>query len=83
MNPQQEEQKGLMHNVKEKIVHPMRHDTDTNITYPSKEQKHLEEHERERATDQPLGSTLAGTTGTTGTTGYTGNVPREQQFINK
>jgi len=73
MNPQQEEQKGMMHNVKEKIAHPMRHDTDTNITYPSKEQKHLEEHEKERATDQPLGYNLSSTTC------YTGNVPREQQ----
>ena len=53
MNPQQEESKGMMHNIKEKIMHPRKHSTDTNITYPSKEQKNLEKQEdkKKRATD--------------------------------
>ena len=55
MQPPQKshESKSVFHNIKEKILHPIRHDTDTNITHPTKEHKHVEEHE-ESAADQPL-----------------------------
>ena len=36
---------GTFHNIKEKIKHPLRHDTDTNTTFASHEQKKLQEGE--------------------------------------
>ncbi|EFC45075.1 predicted protein [Naegleria gruberi] len=34
---------GTIHNIKEKVLHPFTHDTDSNITYESRQQKKLAE----------------------------------------
>jgi len=44
---------GTFHNIKEKIKHPLRHDTDTNTTFASHEQKKLQEGE---PTIAPMGA---------------------------
>lgn len=43
MQPQQSTTGSTMQNIKEKVKHPFTHDTDTNITYPTREQKKLAE----------------------------------------
>ncbi|KAL9650189.1 hypothetical protein ABK040_011195 [Willaertia magna] len=50
--------KGQLHNIKEKIQHPFRHDMSTNSTYESKEVKDLNHNANK----------LAGTTATTNLT---------------
>ncbi|KAF0982342.1 hypothetical protein FDP41_011272 [Naegleria fowleri] len=90
---------GTLHNIKEKIQHPFRHDTDSNITFPTHEQKKQFEHQP--TTGAGLGSTDVGGTSTvtsttvppssglsTGTTsstlGTTSNIPRESEYdVNK
>jgi len=69
MNPSEEELKGVVHNIKEKIPHPIRHEAE-NV----KKQKHSEEEEGKRG--QTLGSDLGPTTGYAPGT----DVPREQHF---
>ncbi|KAL9650195.1 hypothetical protein ABK040_011189 [Willaertia magna] len=51
--------KGTLHNLKEKIQHPFRHDMSSNSTYESKQARDINEGTRN----------ISGTTGTVGTTG--------------
>ncbi|KAG2394179.1 hypothetical protein C9374_003943 [Naegleria lovaniensis] len=87
---------GTLHNIKEKIQHPFRHDTDSNITFPTHEQKKQFENQPTvgaglgasdvKGTSTVTSSTLSGTTVppssglTTGTSTLGTNIPRESEY---
>ena len=78
-NPQQnQESKGIFQNIKEKILQPMKHDTDTNITHPTKEHN-LDDQVIQSATNQPRGDTFTGVTGPT-SYGTTTGIPRDENL---
>ena len=90
---------GTLHNISEKIKHPFTHDTDTNVTYHTREQKKLAETNPQLANS--LGVKDAGlpphssSTTTTGTTllnqqpsstvpsTHTSTIPREEVYMEK
>ncbi|KAL9655344.1 hypothetical protein ABK040_011185 [Willaertia magna] len=63
--------KGQLHNIKEKIQHPFRHDMSTNSTYESKEVKDLNHNANK----------LAGTTATNPTTNLTTTTTTNRRLL--
>ena len=76
---------GTLHNIAEKIKHPFTHDTDTNITYQTREQKKLAETDPHLA--QELGAKDVGvppvTTNPLSSTRTTTTVPTKDAMLNQ